>query len=435
MCVLLAHISSAQELFTQEQLLHPKRYTEVFERSFEAFEVDHLIPDTTNHLVLENGYASAILRDVEGLHIPTDQVVDTIDVVFSLYPQNPEYWLTNYHVLLAQRLKALFEWNASLNRSDIHWRIILQTDCSNEPEAIALFHGFVLHTKEQPVTLLTKSDPVLAEQKPKYTLPPLPSVPIVQEVNDYILEKGGYEDFSVFQILDRNAQNWDSVLVVLDWTGSMYHHGAQVILYHLLNERKLNVQQFVFFNDGNKKNDERKRVGRTGGMYSLAPDSASIRQEALMLFHHVEERGNGGDREENDIEAILWAVQQHSTYKEVVLVADNNACIRDFTLSNQLHVPIHVILPGNIKTINHQYINLAYQTKGSIHTLQTDVLDFQEGRSPEALQCMNDLYVLNPFGWYQNIQPMSGRFCNIFYGIERYGFKSRKWLNTSEYAP
>jgi len=435
LCCLLAHIISAQELFTQEHLLYPKRYTEVFERSFEATEVGHFIPDTTQHIILENGYASAILQQVDSIHIPANALVDTIDVVFSLYPQNPEYWLTNYHVLLARRLRALFEWDASLNRPDIHWRIILQTDCANEPEAIALFHGFVLHTKKQLVTQV--AEPALAQPKPEveFVLPPLPPKPIVQQVNDYILEKGGYDDLSVFQILDRNAQNWDSVLVVLDWTGSMYHHGAQVILYHLLHERKLAIQQFVFFNDGDQKKDERKRLGRTGGIYALSPDSNSIQHEALLLFHDVEQHGDGGDREENDVEALLWAIQKHSAFKEVVLVADNNACMRDFMLSDEIQVPVHVILPGNIQTINHQYINLAYQTKGSIHTLKTDVLDFQEGRTPEILQCLNNTYVLNPFGWYQNIQPMSNRFCNIFYGIERYGFKSRKWLETSEYAP
>ncbi len=416
-------------LFTQEQLMNPRPYSELFDRSFEAIEVNHIIPDSTQYTILENGYASAILTNSNQVNIPLNHTVDTIDVVFSLYPQNPEFWITNYHVLLARRLTELFKWDNRLNDASIHWRLVLQTDCQSEPEAIGLFHGFVVHHHEEK-ELTIKMERAPKKEEPLFSLPPLPPDTLIQSLVQYIQDKGGFEDYSVYQILDRNAANWDSTLVVIDWTGSMYHHGAQAILYHLLEERKLGIQQFVFFNDGDGKKDERKKLGNTGGLYALSPHQEDLEQEALDLFFKVEEKGNGGDREENDIEALIWAIRNYSDFKNLVLIADNAACIRDFTLYKSLNIPIHIILPGTIHSINHQYINLAYATKGSVHTLTADVLDFQEGRTPEMITCLDDTYILNPFGWYQNIEPMPSKFCNIYYGVERYGFQTRKWLRS-----
>lgn len=49
--------------------------------------------------------------------------------------------------------------------------------------------------------------------------------------------------------------------------------------------------------------------------------------------------------------------------------------MRDFELIKNLKKPVKVILCGMPKKINTEYIDLAYQTKGSIHTIEEDIKD------------------------------------------------------------
>jgi hypothetical protein len=42
-------------------------------------------------------------------------------------------------------------------------------------------------------------------------------------------------------------------------------------------------------------------------------------------------------------------------------------------LLKRIRKPIHIILCGTKKGVNDQYLKIAYQTKGSIHTANTDV--------------------------------------------------------------
>jgi hypothetical protein len=426
-----------QEKFPEEVLLHPALHAEILEHAFIAQEVSHFIPDTSTRYILENGYASAFLLNPDRIKHPENAIADSVDVVFSLYPRNPEFWLTNYHILLAGRLRELFTYLPELNREEVVWRIILQTDCASEPEAMGLFHGFSIHFKE--------TEPEVAEHAVTQSLllAPLPVKPILEsipaystekDIHRFILDQGGYGDTSVLAILERNAPVWDSALVVLDWTGSMYGHGAQALLYHLLDEEKLRVQTFVFFNDGNGKQNDRKQNGKTGGIYFLNGSPQHVRKHAMRVFRKVMRKGDGGDREENDIEALCKALQKSKRYKSVILVADNNSCIRDLELFESVNKPVHVILPGAPTLLNHQYINLAYKTRGTLHTLHSDITSFEPGKAPERFAYNGYEYILNPFDYYQCTTSYAHKFCNAFYGIERYGKQSRDWLEQQEKA-
>ncbi len=425
-----------QKMFSEEVLRSPASHTEMLEQAFIAKEVSHFLPDTANHLILENGYASAYLLQPDRIHSPENALVDSVDVVFSLYPRNPEFWLTNYHILLARRLRELFKYLPELNREEVVWRIILQTDCESEPEAMGLFHGFSIHFSDVD-TAATDTASTKELQLPYLPVKPLleniSAYSVEQEIHRFILNQGGYGDTSVLAILERNAPRWDSALVVLDWTGSMYGYGAQTLLYHLLDEEKLRVQSFVFFNDGNSKKNDRKKNGKTGGVYHLKGSPNQVRNHALTFFEKVMRKGDGGDREENDIEALVLALKKTQQYKDVILVADNNACIRDFALLEKVNKPIHVILPGEPEFINHQYVNLVYKTKGTLHTLRNDITSFESGNRPEKFVYNNYSYLRNPFDYFQCEAPFAHKFCNAFYGIERYGKQSRDWLENQSY--
>ena len=86
-------------------------------------------------------------------------------------------------------------------------------------------------------------------------------------------------------------------------------------------------------------------------------------------------KGNGGDAEENDLESILKSISSYPESKNIILVADNNSPIKDFSLINKVNKPIRVILCGTEFGVNTQYLDLARLTKGSVHTAFNDYYD------------------------------------------------------------
>ena len=90
----------------------------------------------------------------------------------------------------------------------------------------------------------------------------------------------------------------------------------------------------------------------------------------------VMSRGDGGDSPENDVEAILTGLKYLKGHDEVILIADNDSDVRDLSLIRTLDVPVRIILCGKRrKEIHDDYLTLAYQTGGSLHTLKKDIKD------------------------------------------------------------
>jgi hypothetical protein len=188
---------------------------------------------------------------------------------------------------------------------------------------------------------------------------------------DYFLMNYNESDDVVAKVLDRHSE-WKNILVVNDWTGSMYGYGAQVLRWHLLNFKKSGIKSLTLFNDGDDKSTINKVIGETGGIYSEKADNIL---KLVDLFNLIMLKGGGGDGPENDIEAILEAMDRFSDYSEVVLIADNNSCVRDIELADRIDKPVKVILCGYDprKGINPDYVYLAKITNGGIYTVDEDL--------------------------------------------------------------
>jgi hypothetical protein len=95
----------------------------------------------------------------------------------------------------------------------------------------------------------------------------------------------------------------------------------------------------------------------------------------MNLFNLVRINGSGGDRPENDIEAILESIKRFPNHQEVILIADNLACIRDIELASKINKPVRVIVCGYIKEVgvNPHLAYLAKITNGGLYTLNQDL--------------------------------------------------------------
>ena len=184
----------------------------------------------------------------------------------------------------------------------------------------------------------------------------------------YFEKSGEVVQATLYRMRDR----WKNKVIVTDLTGSMTPYMDQVILWHALQLVQGEENRYVFFNDGDRKADTAKVIGHTGGIYGT--DQALL-DTLLLTMVRTTRAGDGGDGPENDLEALLEGARKKRGLDELILIADNCSDVRDMQLLTQLRVPVHIILCGTEFGVNENYLEIAYKTGGSIHTIEQDIDD------------------------------------------------------------
>lgn len=199
-----------------------------------------------------------------------------------------------------------------------------------------------------------------------------------QRIENISSQKISLPDSTVFKIMDRKVKEWKNSLVVIDWTGSMYEHGSQVLLLmNLYAEQKENIQKIALFNDGDDKKMGEKVLGSAGGIYV---SESNHPREILRLMKKAEKGGQGGYDSENDMEALLVSMQSCPTCENIILIADATSQVRDLPLLQHLKQylkqnkkKLHIILCGTNTKMQADYIEIAWQTGATLHTIEQDI--------------------------------------------------------------
>ncbi len=404
--------SQKNHKFKNHVLKTPKQYKQQLIKNLKYIEILEF-KDTikANHVVLTNGYARyPIIDKNKWTPYDTSKIVYRVDIVYTKYPKIKKDWITNYYGLLANRLKELFSLDSSLNRKNIEFRTVLQVNCFTAKETKKMFHGIVIYYKnrneisENEINKindgLPKGEKYLFDRKKN--LPPLlrnlkindsiaTNETTVLKVIDQMDMLDDISTADVYNVLERHPQ-WEDMVIVMDWTGSMYAYSGQAILWHALNFKSKRINKFVFFNDGDNKRTEEKHIGSTGGIYDF--DSEKL-DRVIEVMYLITQNGKGGDWPENDVEALLFAQNKWPNIKELFLIADNRSNVRDLILVEKLHVPVHVILCGNGYSYHIHYINLAFKTGGSIHTIDEDVESFDKLSKNGKMEILGKMWYLH----------------------------------------
>jgi hypothetical protein len=196
----------------------------------------------------------------------------------------------------------------------------------------------------------------------------------------------------VSETLAKNG--WKHTVLVCDVTASMAPYSAQVLefLNNQFKKKDTAIVRFLFFNDGNNRKDHTKKAGSVGGIYSIRTNALD---EVLQTMSQAMKAGTGGDLEENDIEALLQAEKECASCTSTILLADNMASPRDMALVLQLKKPVHVIVCGFSPILNADYINLARDTKGTLHFNNRDYTNLHTFTEDGAtVQVGKEIYVL-----------------------------------------
>lgn len=161
--------------------------------------------------------------------------------------------------------------------------------------------------------------------------------------------------------LHKSLQDYkeDSIVLVIDVTGSMVSSIAHVLKWMHQDDVKSRIKGVVLFNDGDGKKDKRKVIGSTGGIY-FVDDLASLQKTMIKSMS----KGGGGDLHENDMEAVIEA-RKHFGKGNYILVADNNAYPRDLALVHNIKFPVNLLICNAQETM-YYYLDIVKQTGGKV---------------------------------------------------------------------
>lgn len=311
-------------------------------------------------LVFNMSYGEDAIISEKDRKILVEAQIISVDLVYTDFPKGQDLTSLNTH-----RIQKMYDFRKELvTNSDIKWRIIKQTSCTNEAEARVLFHGIVVHYK-----------PIQDKEIIELDLRGLSAIPkngdslksLVSKENPYGIK---LLDSTIIKALERNS-SWKNMVIVADMTGSMSPYATQLLVWFQLIMKDKRIKQVVFFNDGDSKNTAAKRIGSTGGIYMADTVSYS---NILATATKTISKGSGGDCPENNCEALIESINKNPGVKEIIMIADNFAAIKDIILVDKITVPIRIILCGTgYLPIHVDYLTLARKTGGSIHTIAEDI--------------------------------------------------------------
>lgn len=196
-------------------------------------------------------------------------------------------------------------------------------------------------------------------------------------------------DSTVSTVFKRNK--WNRAMVIADVTGSMYPYTGQLLKWLAVSLTDKQKRYFVFFNDGDNKEDAAKIIGNTGGIYSVYTNTYD---EVENTIQKAMLNGCGGDAPENNIEALLESDKLCTDCDSIVMIVDNWAPVKDISLLAKYHKPVKVVVCGVFGSINKDYLKLVRDTKGSLHLIEEDIYNLSELKEGESIKIHGTDYKL-----------------------------------------
>ena len=373
-------------------------------------------------------FSSAEFKDVSQLNdIPSPDKIHSVALVYTRFREVDTFNQPKLNYYRFQNLKKVYP--AVFDDTSIQWKIMEQRQATEKEDAMKCFHGFIILLKNEPPKILIEKElsmmksvldsyhdslnwvpekitwkvkkvkeetglylPVnknKEKQGIRYTSSFLgirkkeyktrrDSI-VLKKTGGYYAKKG-YFDTSVFKnVHEYNfliSRRWSKKMaVVTDVTGSMGPYSTQVMLW-LKNRPEILLQgRFVFFNDGDAKPDMLKKIGSTGGIHFAA---STHYDSVYMAMDRTMRAGTGGDIPENNIEAVLETLRHWPDTDTVLLIADNEASVKDISLLKNVKKPISVMLCGATDKIHKDYIEITKTTGGRLFVLSTELADMKK---------------------------------------------------------
>jgi hypothetical protein len=224
--------------------------------------------------------------------------------------------------------------------------------------------------------LSPRTTPLTMNDLPLVGPPKAPTVnPEEKAIRQQMLTGQFGQDSTTYRTLARNLRRWPNAVIVCDLTSSMYPYSTQLFAWFRKNARHPSVKALVFFTDCDSLGRQTQPGGPAGQMFVTRSSDAKL--SLPVMIDAARNTMNNGDEAENDLEALLFAQRTFPDASHLILLADNSSPVKDMTLLNQIHKPVHVVLCGTTNRIDQafqpEYLTLTKHTSGSLHTLEDDL--------------------------------------------------------------
>lgn len=397
-----------------------------------VFQKEYTIDSAAHPIIVRLDFNSDSILNPKVASLLRSTTAQRIDFVFTSYAASSSFDQPKLNIARLNALKALAP--HLFTNTLTQWNFIAQTKANCKEEASEMLHAFIIY----PVPPASKATAAIDEKRMKYFFETLSladtCTDTVLKIKFKYVETGLYKhrnyvnqkniklsptkskkypyalkkqvidssyvvehvacasyaidytpflvnnDSVVMAVLNRKKE-WKNKIVVTDVTGSMSPYTTQLLLWYKLHETEKDVNQFVFFNDGNMTPDDKKVIGATGGIYSCEGKAGYAYMEKQVS--KAMEAGGGGDAPENNMEALL-SLRHLTPEQNLVMIADNYAPVKDIALLMKFKFPVKIILCGVSTYINSDYLDIARYTGGSIHTMESDIdnlMTLKEGDS------------------------------------------------------
>jgi hypothetical protein len=368
-------------------------------------------------------FSSAEWKDTSQLaDISSPEQIYAIHLVYTRFREVDSFNQPKLNFKRYENLFALYP--KAFSNEEIEWKAVEQQQAKRKEDASLLFHGFIIYLKTAPAkermdkemkmirTIINSYSDTLVwipekiEWKVKrtkietgYFLPAnkkkrkegvkysssfigirekeyryKKDSTIKRKSGGYYLKKGSFDtlnfkNINEFRMLTR--RKWSGkTAVITDVTGSMSPYATQVMLWLKYSPEILKQGRFVFFNDGDGKPDPLKRLGNTGGIHIAATDNYD---SVFNVMENTMRKGTGGDIPENNLEAAIAALRRWPDTDTLLLIADNDAAVKDISLLNKINKPISVMVCGSGEVIHKDYIEIARTTGGRLFVMNTEL--------------------------------------------------------------
>ena len=371
---------------------------------------------TENQLFISMPFAKSNVLNAEQKKLVSERVVIKLELVYTKFRTVPTF---DQKGLNRNRLKELKRLAPEVFENPMwEFSLVSQTKGNSRVECDPMFHGFVLTFRpnsskdmlNQEVDYLNElvsqlTDTTLTDSIEKtftiktrwddrigYVHDTIWEDKVIEPIEppDFFYQQSLYNDSTVLNIFQRQ-NDWKNFMVVTDVTGSMSPYIAQVFVWLDKQSQNRFASSFVFFNDGDDKKSSQKKAGKTGGIYTTK--NLGVFEVAKKAALCMANGSGGGEGMENDVEAVLYGSSVFPDVSSVVLVADNYESMRDYSLIEKIKKPVHVILCGAEHRVNIQYLDLARKTKGSIHTITSDIYDLDKVQEGERITIDGNEYL------------------------------------------
>jgi len=171
-------------------------------------------------------------------------------------------------------------------------------------------------------------------------------------------------------MLHRNKDQWPSKRIVANIDCSMYQYLDELMVRNYSDEQEQHQNTYWLFNGfENQSKPSHKGNDRRGIFYVAQNDVEGFCTTVDKILNF----SCSSNRLENVVEALILGAQDKAAEEELLFIADNFSDAADLHKLKELHVPVRVLLTASQRGINEHYLEIAYRTGGSIHTLKEDI--------------------------------------------------------------